>query len=294
MGRAPLGFPSSFAPRRYRRRTSRAGPGHRSTDLELRDHIRLILQSGSSLVSCDRRRTVQLGRGSRAGPGACSVTRAAAQGCLLAGTSQAIGKRLCGHIVRTSVTPEFMPKRNSELSGNRGLRPASAASLEIGDEQGADEGRGRHLPSCSHVYSPLMTPGALPMSGSNNVGHKRTPNWSPLDDKCGSREGRRSVVGAGSSWIADAREGSSWVLIDRGSRSGPRFGWQSRGGDARPRRVSSLIAGLDLPVTDQRVGSSCVGDACMRDCFSTSSRISVAWRSSRAAFTAFAGSVEFL
>ena len=27
MGRAPLGFPSSFAPRRYRRRTSRAGPG---------------------------------------------------------------------------------------------------------------------------------------------------------------------------------------------------------------------------------------------------------------------------
>ena len=61
MGRAPLGFPSSFAPRRYRRRTSRAGPGHRSTDLELRDHIKLILQSGSSLVACDRRRTVQRG-----------------------------------------------------------------------------------------------------------------------------------------------------------------------------------------------------------------------------------------
>jgi hypothetical protein len=78
---------------------------------------------------------VQLGRGSRAGPGACSVTRAAAQGCLLAGTSQAIGKRLCGHIVRTTVTPEFVPKRNSELSGNRGLRPASAASLEIGENQ---------------------------------------------------------------------------------------------------------------------------------------------------------------
>jgi len=55
---------------------------------------------------------------------------------LLVGTSQAIGERLCGHIVRTSVTPEFMPKRNSELSGGRGLRPASAASLEIGDEQG--------------------------------------------------------------------------------------------------------------------------------------------------------------
>jgi hypothetical protein len=55
---------------------------------------------------------------------------------LLAGTSQAIGKRLCGLIVRTTVTPEFMPKRNSELSGNRGLRPASAASLEIGEKRG--------------------------------------------------------------------------------------------------------------------------------------------------------------
>ena len=58
MGRALLGFPSSFAPHRYRQRTSRAGPGRLSTDLELLDHISLILQSGSSLVSCDRRRTV--------------------------------------------------------------------------------------------------------------------------------------------------------------------------------------------------------------------------------------------
>jgi hypothetical protein len=57
MERAPSGFPSSFAPRRYRRRTSRARPGRLSTDPELLDHIRLILQSGNSLVSCDRRRT---------------------------------------------------------------------------------------------------------------------------------------------------------------------------------------------------------------------------------------------
>ncbi len=48
----PWASPASFAPHRYRRRTSRAGPGHRSTDLELRDHIKLILQSGSSLVAC--------------------------------------------------------------------------------------------------------------------------------------------------------------------------------------------------------------------------------------------------
>ena len=60
--------------RRGRRREpqSRAGPGRLSTDPELLDHIRLILQSGSSLVSCDRRRTVQPGRDLRHG-------RAAAQ-----------------------------------------------------------------------------------------------------------------------------------------------------------------------------------------------------------------------
>ena len=63
--------------------------------------------------------------------------RATAPGCLLAGTSQAIGKRLRGRIVRTTVTPEFMPKRNSELIGGRGLRPDDAVRLEIGEEQGA-------------------------------------------------------------------------------------------------------------------------------------------------------------
>ena len=54
----PWASPPSFVPRRYQQRTSRAGPGRLSTDPELLDHIKLILQSGSSLVSCDRRRTV--------------------------------------------------------------------------------------------------------------------------------------------------------------------------------------------------------------------------------------------
>ena len=40
------------------------------------------------------------------------------RGRLLAGTSQAIGKRLRDRTVGTGVAPEFMPKRNSELSGN--------------------------------------------------------------------------------------------------------------------------------------------------------------------------------
>ena len=45
-----------------------------------------------------------------AGPGACSVTRAAAPGCLLAGTSQGIGKRLCGRIVGTGVATRVRAK----------------------------------------------------------------------------------------------------------------------------------------------------------------------------------------
>ena len=60
---------------------------------------------------------VQLGRDPRAGPGACSVTRAAAPECLLAGTRQAVGKRLCGRIAGTTVAPEFVPKQRCRLAG---------------------------------------------------------------------------------------------------------------------------------------------------------------------------------
>ena len=44
---------------------------------------------------------------------------------LAAGTSQAIGKRLSRRLNGTSVAPEFTPKRNSELSDNRGRRPTT-------------------------------------------------------------------------------------------------------------------------------------------------------------------------
>jgi hypothetical protein len=54
-------------------------------------------------------------------------------GCLLAGTSQAIGKRLCGRIVDTSIGPEFVPKHNSELSYSRGRSADDEVCLQIGE-----------------------------------------------------------------------------------------------------------------------------------------------------------------
>ena len=127
MGRAPLGFPSSFAPRRYRRRTSRAGPGHRSTDLELRDHIRLILQSGSSLVSCDRRRTVHPGRARSARAGARSVYESDSAGVLAAGHESRDRQAPSWPEVGAGVAPEFMPKRNSGPIRRRGPMGDDAA-----------------------------------------------------------------------------------------------------------------------------------------------------------------------
>jgi hypothetical protein len=67
---------------------------------------------------------------------------------LLAGASQAIGKRLCDRIVGTTVAPEFVPKRNSELSGSRGLSADDAVRLEIGDEEVPSESE---RDSCFHV-----------------------------------------------------------------------------------------------------------------------------------------------
>jgi hypothetical protein len=51
------------------------------------------------------------------GPGACSVTRATAPGRLLAGTGQAIGKRLRGRAVGAGVVPEFVPKHPPAMTG---------------------------------------------------------------------------------------------------------------------------------------------------------------------------------
>ncbi|MFZ0975873.1 MAG: hypothetical protein WAN22_26870, partial [Solirubrobacteraceae bacterium] len=54
---------------------------------------------------------------------------------LAAGTSQAIGKRLSRRLNGTSVAPGFTPKRNSELSDNRGRRPHDALRLEFGEKR---------------------------------------------------------------------------------------------------------------------------------------------------------------
>ena len=54
MEREPLGFPSSFAPRRYRQRTSRVGTGHRARARNYALNITSVdPPSGSPLVSCD-------------------------------------------------------------------------------------------------------------------------------------------------------------------------------------------------------------------------------------------------
>ena len=68
---------------------------------------------------------------------------------LAAGTSQAIRKRLSRRLNGTSVAPGFTPKRNSELSDNRGRRPHDAVRLEIGEKHVAAEAHASHVPSCS-------------------------------------------------------------------------------------------------------------------------------------------------
>lgn len=87
------------------------------------------------------------GKRSEGWTGVWSVTRVAAPAWLLAGTSQAIGKRLHGRVVSPGVTPKFIPKRTSELTGGRGLSPDDAVRLEFGDARGSDHRLGGSLPS---------------------------------------------------------------------------------------------------------------------------------------------------
>jgi hypothetical protein len=60
---------------------------------------------------------------------------------LLAGTHEDIGKRPRERIAGTSVAPEFIPKRDSELIGNRGRIVDDAARPEIGEEHGMTSSR---------------------------------------------------------------------------------------------------------------------------------------------------------
>jgi hypothetical protein len=66
---------------------------------------------------------------------------------LLVGTSRAIGEHRRDRCVGASVAPEFTPKRNSELIGNRGRSVDDAVRPAIGDNQvrGLREGRVRFV-----------------------------------------------------------------------------------------------------------------------------------------------------
>ena len=188
MGRAPLGFPSSFALRRYRRRTSRAGPGHRSTDLELRDHIRLILQSGSSLVACDRRRTVHLSSELGGAAYARSVTRATAPGACSPGTSQVIGKRHRDRVVcRTGWGQSGFTRGHDFLDPPDGLRPAPilgdrvdvgplfvCCAASSGQRRSSTAGRTRHRAHALPIATPIASTIAPPRVTTTSEERKLT------------------------------------------------------------------------------------------------------------------------
>ena len=197
----PLGLPpEASAPRRPgaddarqgREQAVEHGPGTtRSTSHPL------ILQSVVHSFRATSRRTVQLGRDPTAGSGVCSVTGAAAPGCLLTGTSQAIGKRFCARIVGINVTPEFVPKHNSGLSGNRGRRPDDAVRLEIGEEEGSPR---LHRVTCVELTA-VIAGGARGGSVSGS----------------GSRLSSCRVRGRSSGFAGAARSetsGSSWCCLD--------------------------------------------------------------------------------
>jgi hypothetical protein len=78
---------------------------------------------------------VQLGRDPRAGPGACSVYESESAGALAGRHGHAIGKHVRDLGVRGGVAPSFLPKRNSDLTGSRGLSVDDATRREFGDEQ---------------------------------------------------------------------------------------------------------------------------------------------------------------
>ena len=106
---------------------SKAGlPAHACFLSGCRSRCRLRWRSG----------IVRPGRDPSARPGACSITRATAPGRSLAGTSRAICRRLRDRMVGAGAAPEFVPKRNSALMGNRGWTTADGARPAIGRRAG--------------------------------------------------------------------------------------------------------------------------------------------------------------
>ena len=101
---------------------------------------------------------VQPGRDPSARAGACSVARATAQGRLLAGASQVIGKRPRGCIVGAGTVPEFIPKHNSADIGNHDQTANDAARLDIGEQRVLWLRPGRALLCIFHEHAALLVP----------------------------------------------------------------------------------------------------------------------------------------
>jgi hypothetical protein len=67
-----------------------------------------------------------------------------------------------GRTVGTSAAPEFMPQRDSEPSGSRGLRADDALRLEFGEWEGSGDTGGFSPPFVSAQNSGAARPGARP------------------------------------------------------------------------------------------------------------------------------------
>ena len=79
--------------------------------------------------------------------------RAAALDRLLADANQAIGKRFAARPSTPGAVPEFIPKQNYALTGNRAPTVGYAARLEIGEYRVFRRRRWPALPSCVCGYS---------------------------------------------------------------------------------------------------------------------------------------------
>ena len=195
-----------------------------------------------------------------------------------AGTSQAIGKRLSRHLNGTSVTPEFTPKRNSELSDNpaaaqgnqdqgelpdRGLRPQADLprdpqrrpamdphpSLDQGATRVQDPVR-RPAPRQRNLTATTRQPSTQGLelttgqSPTHLPGHPlctapTSGGWCPRDPSV-------------SLCCADSAAVESWLLVSHGRQVSTSEGarWESRG---RRAGMGFVLASLDSGVRSSAV-----------------------------------------
>ena len=158
MERPPSGFPRGFTPRRLGADESRRGgarPSSTNLELHAQHHIRLILQIGSSLVSCDlasHRPYREEIRG--LDPAPARSMRATALDRLLATASQAIGKSPSPFFLSRTVVPEFMPKHNCALIGNGGRATDESGGFRDWRDPGARAVRASLLLPLRHGPEP--------------------------------------------------------------------------------------------------------------------------------------------